>query len=145
MKKFFWSLLCGILFGIGLSLSQMVNPEKIINFLDITGSNFDMSLLLVIIAAQLTTFGLYAFILKWKTPICDTEFHLPSKQRIDRPLIYGAILFGIGWGLTGLCPGPAWAGLVYGKLESIVFLSCFYLGGFLVVLSGQLHEVKSGQ
>lgn len=101
----FIALLAGVLFGCGLTISQMINPNKIINFLDVMG-HWDPSLLFVMMGALSVTWVGYTFVLKKSRPLCADKFNLPTKKSADFPLIIGAAIFGIGWGLAGYCPGP---------------------------------------
>lgn len=117
----------GLLFGLGLAISQMVNPAKVLAFLDVTGS-WDPSLLLVLAAALGVAMLAFRFILRQPHPVFAPRFSLPTKKAVDARLVSGSILFGIGWGLIGLCPGPAIASLAYGQVESIIFLLPMVLG-----------------
>ncbi|MGR8980906.1 MAG: DUF6691 family protein [Gammaproteobacteria bacterium] len=128
MKINLAALLCGILFGIGLSLSQMVNPEKVINFLDITG-HWDPSLLFVMAGALPVTLLAYRRILKRQAPLLESNFQIPQKLSVDTGLVLGAALFGIGWGITGYCPGPAVSGLGIFSFESVLVILSI-LSGF---------------
>lgn len=110
----------GFLFGAGLTVSQMVNPSKVIAFLDITGE-WDPSLAFVMGVALLVTFIGYRFILRSTTPLFENSFRLPTRKDIDAPLLYGSALFGIGWGVAGLCPGPALASLSFAGLNGLIF------------------------
>ena len=110
----------GFLFGAGLTVSQMVNPSKVIAFLDITGE-WDPSLAFVMGGALLVTFIGYRFILRSTTPLFENSFRLPTRKDIDAPLLYGSALFGIGWGVAGLCPGPALASLSFAGLNGLIF------------------------
>jgi len=127
MKLILISLISGILFGAGLTLSQMTNPDKVLNFLDITG-NWDPSLIFVMVGALAVTTICFRNVLKRPKPLFDQSFYLSSKTAIDKPLIIGAILFGIGWGMTGYCPGPSVAGLGLGNVGAIVMVVSLYLG-----------------
>lgn len=127
MKTTIIALGCGILFGIGLALSQMTNPSKVLNFLDLTG-NWDPSLILVMVGALAVTMLSFTQILKRSMPLFDKQFYLSTKTAIDKPLIIGASLFGIGWGISGYCPGPAVAGLGLGNPEALVMVFAIYLG-----------------
>lgn len=121
------ALLCGTLFGIGLSVSGMTDTNKVLGFLDIFGS-WDASLAFVMAAAVVVTALGYRYILRHPTPRFDTQFHLPTNTVIDRPLLVGAVLFGAGWGLYGYCPGPAIASLAYLRTDSIVFVAAMIAG-----------------
>ena len=129
MKHNLIALLCGIIFGIGLSLSQMVNPEKVLNFLDITG-NWDPSLMFVMMGALAVAVVSFNVILKRPAPILAESFHVSRKSTIDKPLLLGAAIFGIGWGMSGYCPGPAFTALGLLSLESVVMVAAIYLGFF---------------
>jgi uncharacterized membrane protein YedE/YeeE len=129
MKQNLIALLCGIVFGIGLSLSHMINPIKILNFLDITG-NWDPSLIFVMIGALAVAFVSFKWILKRPAPLLAESFHISRKSSIDKPLILGAAIFGIGWGMSGYCPGPAVAGLGLLSLESVIMVVAIFLGFF---------------
>lgn len=104
---YFISLTCGILFGIGLIVSGMVKRTKVINFLDLSSNFYDPSLLFVLCsAAGLNIILFYLIINKKKSPVFASKMNLPSKSSIDLGVIFGSIFFGIGWGISGLCPGP---------------------------------------
>ena len=106
----------------------MVNPAKVLGFLDVTG-NWDPSLIFVMAAGLAVTLLTFRFILKQPRPLFEHEFHLPSQGKtIDRQLMTGAVIFGIGWGLVGYCPGPAIASLAYGQTESVIFLVAMMAG-----------------
>ena len=122
------ALICGFLFGLGLAISEMVNPAKVLGFLDVTG-NWDPSLIFVMAAGLAVTLITFRFILKQPRPLFEHQFNLPSQSKtIDRQLITGAVIFGIGWGLVGYCPGPAIASLAYGQTESVIFLAAMMTG-----------------
>ena len=123
----FTSFVSGALFGAGLTVSQMVNPEKVVGFLDFAG-NWDPSLALVMAAALAVTALLYRWTLRWRSPLYAAEFHVPAARRVDRRLIGGSALFGIGWGLAGFCPGPAVASLSYGMVEPALFVASMIFG-----------------
>jgi uncharacterized membrane protein YedE/YeeE len=129
MKHNLIALLCGIIFGIGLSLSQMINPNKVLNFLDITGK-WDPSLIFVMMGALAVAFVSFKWILKRPAPILAESFHISRKSSVDETLILGAAIFGIGWGMSGYCPGPAVAGLGLLSFESVVMVLAIYLGFF---------------
>ncbi len=129
MKQNLIALLCGIIFGIGLSLSQMINPNKVLNFLDVTG-NWDPSLIFVMAGALAVAFVSFKWILKRPASIFGEGFHISKKSSIDKPLIFGAAIFGIGWGMSGYCPGPAVSGLGLLSLESVIIVVAIYLGFF---------------
>jgi uncharacterized membrane protein YedE/YeeE len=100
------ALAAGIVFGLGLCVSGMVNPARIVGFLDVTGI-WDSTLIFVMLAAVVLTGIGFPLVTKLEKPLFAPEFQLPKKTALDVPLILGAVLFGIGWGIGGLCPGPA--------------------------------------
>ncbi len=121
----------GLLFGLGLSLSDMVNPERVLAFLDVTG-NWDPTLLLVMVGAlAITTPAFQLFQKKLFQPLCEIKFYLPTRKDLDFTLIMGAIIFGIGWGLVGLCPGPALAGLSTLEPQLLMFVAAMIAGSAL--------------
>lgn len=124
------ALLAGVLFGAGLSVSQMINPQKVQAFLDLAG-DWDPSLALTMAGALLVTAIGYRLVLKRPRPLLGDAFQLPAQQLIDRRLLLGAALFGIGWGLGGYCPGPAIAALALGTLEPWLFMGAMLVGGLL--------------
>ena len=124
------SLLSGFIFGLGLTLSSMTNPAKVIGFLDITG-NWDPSLMFVMIGAIAISAPIF-YLLRNKTkPLFDSNFEIPNIKNLDKQLILGASLFGLGWGMVGLCPGPAIASLALLKPFSIIFVIAM-AGGFYI-------------
>jgi uncharacterized protein len=127
MKLIMISVISGILFGAGLALSQMTNPYKVLNFLDIAG-NWDPSLIFVMVGALAVTSLFFTKILKRPKPLFDKEFYLSSKSVIDKQLLIGAAIFGMGWGISGYCPGPSVAGLGLGTSEAVVMIFSIYMG-----------------
>ncbi len=114
--------IAGLLFGAGVTISGMVNPMKVLNFMDLPGL-WDRSLIFVMGAGLLTTLVGYRLVLPRKAPLFDDTFHLPMSKAIDVKLVGGAALFGLGWGLSGFCPGPAVASVVFGNPESFYFVA----------------------
>jgi len=129
MKKILIALISGIVFGLGLSLSQMMNPEKVIGFLDISG-DWDPSLAFVMMGALCITFISFKWVLSRSEPLLENGFHLTKRSEIDKALLGGAAIFGIGWGMSGFCPGPAVASLGLGSIEAVVMVSSIYVGFF---------------
>jgi hypothetical protein len=119
--------IAGLLFGAGLAISGMVNPMKVLNFLDLAGA-WDPTLIFVMGGGLLVTLLGYRLVLARSRPIGADVFSLPRSQAIDARLIGGSALFGLGWGLSGLCPGPAIAGLVFGRIEGLVFVVAMAAG-----------------
>lgn len=138
MKKGLIALLCGVIFGLGLSLSQMINPNKVIGFLDIAG-NWDPSLMLVMVGALAVAMPLFRWVLKRPQPLLDEVFHVTKKTQIDKSLLSGAAVFGIGWGMSGYCPGPAVASLGLGNMEALVMVVSIYVGFLTYNYFGPKH------
>ena len=118
----------GLVFGIGLWISGMATPRKVLDFLDVTGS-WDPSLALVMAGAVGVTLALFGRILKRPSPFFANRFALSLKRQVDAPLIAGATLFGIGWGIGGYCPGPALTALSNLSAEAFVFVGAMVAGG----------------
>lgn len=114
MKRPLAGLFAGALFGVGLVVSEMVNPARVIGFLDITGA-WDPTLAFVLGGALAIAIPGYWLTRRWQKPLIDDAFHVPPAGTIDAKLLVGAGLFGTGWGLAGLCPGPALAALGTGQ------------------------------
>ena len=129
MNKILIALISGTIFGLGLSLSQMINPEKVISFLDISG-DWDPSLAFVMMGALAVTFISFKWVLNRSEPILESGFHLSKRSEIDKALLGGAAIFGIGWGMSGFCPGPAVASLGLGSIEAVVMVLSIYAGFF---------------
>lgn len=127
MKRNLASWLAGLVFGFGLALSGMTHPEKVLGFLDVAGA-WDASLLFVLGGAVGVTVVSFRFILKLDKPLLADRFVITKETHIDRPLVIGAMLFGIGWGITGYCPGPAVALLASPNWELWAFLPAAILG-----------------
>lgn len=121
------ALLSGLLFGAGLAISGMVNPAKVLNFLDLAGS-FDPTLLFVLGGAVVTTFIGYKLVLPRSEPLFAERFRLPERTDIDARLVGGAGVFGLGWGLAGFCPGPAIAAVVSLRIEPFIFIAAMAVG-----------------
>ena len=127
MRQLALSLLSGSLFGAGLAISGMMDPSRVRGFLDITGS-WDPTLAFVMGGATVVMAIAWLVQRRMQRPLTETEFALPGTQLIDRRLISGAVLFGVGWGLAGLCPGPAIASLAVNPLPAAVFVGAM-IGG----------------
>ncbi len=124
------AFLIGVIFGTGLSISNMTNPYKILNFLDIFGP-WDPTLLIVMATALLTTFIGYRVVLKKGKPKLDDTFHIPQKTHITKKLVFGSIIFGIGWGSTGYCPGPAITALATFNWDPLYFVIGMVAGSYI--------------
>jgi uncharacterized membrane protein YedE/YeeE len=134
-----FSCLSGAAFTFGLALSGLTQPSKVRAFLDVTG-DWDPSLALVMVGA----IGVYALLFRWglrrQQPWHASEFSLPARRRIDARLLAGAAVFGVGWGLAGVCPGPAWSALGTGSPRVIAFVFAMLCGMALV---GRVEQVAA--
>ena len=130
MKRTAIAFLSGLVFGVGLIVSQMSNPAKVIGFLDIAG-NWDPSLALVM-AGALAVFGAVYWRIKGRSaPLVAERFAAPTETRIDRPLLVGSLMFGVGWGLSGFCPGPAVVSSAFGNPLVWLFVAAMIAGMLL--------------
>lgn len=125
--SFLINLAVGLVFGLGLVISGLANPEKVSNFLDITG-NWDPSLALVMGAAVVTVFIGYRLVFRQSKPLCAVQFDVPQNRKADQSLIIGSVLFGIGWGLGGICPGPAITTLGMAATGTLYFVPAMIAG-----------------
>jgi uncharacterized membrane protein YedE/YeeE len=123
----FTSLLAGLVFGLGLIVSGMANPAKVLGFLDLAGA-WDPSLILVMAGAIMV--GIFAFFIARQRAVSfiGAEMKLPTADKIDRRLVVGSALFGIGWGIAGFCPGPGLASLGTGQPKALLFVSAMVAG-----------------
>ena len=124
------ALVAGALFGLGLAMSGMTDARIVLGFLDVAGA-FDPTLMFVLAGAVATTALLLTPILRGGHPLFASAFQVSNLKHIDAPLLAGAALFGIGWGIAGYCPGPALAGLGAGSLESLWFVPAMLAGSLL--------------
>lgn len=124
-----YSLLAGILFGAGLTVSDMVNPARVLNFLDVAGT-WDPTLIFVMAGGLVVTSVGYKLVLSRRAPLVGDIFNLPSQRQIDVPLVGGSAAFGIGWGLAGICPGPAFTDLFTLDPKVILFVAAMLIGMF---------------
>ena len=129
MRREIAALAAGLVFGLGLAVSQMVNPAKVLAFLDVTGA-WDPSLAFVM-AGAVAVFGIAFRMSRGGKPMLAEGFRLPTKTDIDAGLLAGSALFGIGWGLVGYCPGPAVSSLAYGRIESVYYLVATLFGTWI--------------
>ncbi|HET7478440.1 MAG TPA: YeeE/YedE family protein [Rubrobacteraceae bacterium] len=121
------AMFCGLVFGLGLAISGMMNPAKVIGFLDVAG-DWDPTLAFVMGGALLVAVPAFRFIPKRPRPVLEDDFSLPTKKTLDAPLLGGSALFGIGWGLVGFCPGPAVAALGTGLPVVLAFVAAMLSG-----------------
>jgi uncharacterized protein len=142
IQRSLWALLSGAVFAIGLVVSGMTQPAKVLAFLDIGGlargvsssaekGLWDPSLAFVMGGALLVTLVAFWLTPRRAKPLADENFHLPTRQDIDAKLLMGAALFGVGWGLAGYCPGPALASLLSGSTDVLIFVLAM-IGGMWV-------------
>ena len=121
------SYLIGLIFGIGIAISGMINPAKVINFFDVAGT-WDPSLMFVMGGALVVTFIGYRLVFTRPRPLLGASFQLPTKSTLDVQLLGGSALFGIGWGMTGFCPGGALPALGTGRIEVFAFVGALIVG-----------------
>lgn len=129
------ALLTGIIFGAGLMLSDMVNPARVLGFLDLFGA-WDPALIFVLGGALIPSTIGYMVSRRMREPLFHNAFHIPANRIIDRQLVIGGAIFGVGWGLVGYCPGPALAGLVTGQWQTWLFVGAMLLGMWIHGLKG---------
>ncbi len=134
-------LIAGVVFGAGLVISSMIDPSKVLAFLDVTG-DWDPSLVLVLGAAVVVNFVGYRLVLRRTAPLFGDRFALPTSTDLDPRLIGGSALFGIGWGLAGYCPGPAIVALSTGSLEAIAFCAALFAGFIAVDLADNFRAAQ---
>ena len=115
------ALISGLVFGVGLALAGMLNPAKVTGFLDIFGL-WDPSLAFVMAGGIAVNMGGYLLFVKGRKPLFSSSFKLPQTAQIDRPLLLGSALFGFGWGMAGLCPGPVVSSLLLNPVDMIIFV-----------------------
>ncbi len=125
--KLITAYLIGLVFGTGIVLSGMIDPAKVLNFFDISGS-WDPSLAFVMGGALAVTALGYRLVFRDPRPILDAHFHLPKASAIDARLVGGSAVFGIGWGIAGFCPGGALPALGTGRAEVVVFVTALVAG-----------------
>ncbi|WP_119395774.1 YeeE/YedE family protein [Salinibius halmophilus] len=139
------ALLSGLLFGLGLSVSRMIDPAKVVGFLDIFG-DWDPSLAFVMGGALLVSMPATQIILKRRQkPVLDKEFYVPTNKKIDKNLAVGAVLFGAGWGIAGLCPGPALASLSFASGGLLIFIAAYLAGTYVGKGIQKLQVTKAQQ
>ena len=135
------SLVCGIIFGIGLTVSQMIDPAKVLGFLNIFG-DWDPSLAFVMIGALIISSPFFHLFKNNNKPIFSEKFSYSQNKEINKKLIVGSSLFGAGWGLAGLCPGPAIASLALLNINSAIFVVTMFIGFYLVKLSEPTTQAR---
>ena len=130
MNRVLAALFAGALFGIGLALARMTDPTVVLGFLDVAGA-WNPSLAIVMGAAVATTTLGYRLVLRRGRPVFDTDFRLPVARVVDTALLAGSAVFGVGWGLSGYCPGPALTALAGGVGSALWFVPAMLAGGLL--------------
>lgn len=127
MARILAALIAGLVFGAGIAVSGMINPAKVLNFFDFFGS-WDPSLAFVMGGALAVTAIGYRLVLRRPKPLLDGAFHLPTKHALDMPLLAGAAVFGIGWGIAGFCPGGSIPALGLGETSAAIFVAAMIAG-----------------
>jgi len=141
----------GLIFGFGLYISQMTDPLKVLRFLDFTGiatGEWDPSLAFVMVAALIVTFAAIRIGRVRQKPLFDVQFHQPEFNRIDAPLVIGSALFGVGWGMSGICPGPAISLIAFWPQNLAIYLLALFAGsygGSFVIPSGRDKRLAMAQ
>ncbi|WP_413560643.1 DUF6691 family protein [Bdellovibrio sp. HCB209] len=136
------ALLVGFIFSIGLGISGMTQPHKVVSFLTI-GEGWDPSLLFVMVGAIPVHMITYFVIRRKKSPLLDTQFHLPQATEISKSLIIGSVIFGLGWGLAGYCPGPALTSLGSGSVSAIIFVFSMLSGMLIFRMYDRWKELRN--
>ncbi len=142
-QRIFVAFVCGLVFALGLGVSGMTLPSKGLGFLDVTGP-WDPSLACVMGGAVLLGLVATPWVLRRGAPLFDTEFHLPRWTRVDGRLVAGSVIFGLGWGLGGYCPGPAVVSLATGSLSTGAFVLAMTFGMLAVDLAALPRRYPAG-
>jgi len=140
--KMVTTYLIGLVFGLGISISGMANPAKVLNFFDIAGA-WDPSLIFVMGGALVTTFIGYKLVFGRSAPLFEGGFSVPTSRLIDARLVGGSALFGIGWGIAGFCPGGALPALGTGRWEVFIFTGALVAGIFLAIAIQSTRNARS--
>lgn len=130
MKQNLVALIAGVLFGFGLGVSQMIDRDRVLGFLDVAGI-WDPTLLFVLGGAVIVTVIAFRFVLRLPHPLVTEKFHLPTKKNIDKRLVIGSAIFGVGWGIAGYCPGPGVTALVLGIWNPVLFVIALLTGSLI--------------
>lgn len=144
MIRLLAALLSGLVFGAGIALSGMINPAKVLNFFDFAGvfnGTWDPSLAFVMGGALAVTIVGYQLVLRRPQPLLDDAFRLPTNRKLDLPLITGSVLFGVGWGIAGFCPGGSIPALGLGETSAFIFVASMLTG---ITLSQLLRAILTG-
>lgn len=132
----------GALFAVGLTVSGMTKPAKVVGFLDVGGA-WDPSLLFVMVGAIAVHFVAHRLIRHRRSPLFDAQFHLPTRKDIDLRLLIGAAIFGIGWGLAGFCPGPGIVSAASGSSNAVLFVAAMTVGAVLEHVVARVLKMRS--
>lgn len=127
MKRHAAAFGSGALFAVGLAISGMTRPSKVVGFLDVAGA-WDASLAFVMVGAIAVHFIAYRVVMRRRSPLFDVQFHLPTRSDVDARLVLGAAVFGVGWGLGGFCPGPGLVSAGSGSPSAGMFIAGMTLG-----------------
>lgn len=141
----FLQFLVGLIFGLGLLLSGMANPAKVLDFLDFGGiasGSWDPSLAFVMAGAVAVTFAGFRWVLARPQPLLAERFHLPTQRELDLRIVAGPAIFGVGWGLAGFCPGPALTALGFGTGKAFIFVAAMFAGMWLARLLAGLPALS---
>ncbi len=142
--KLVYGYIAGLIFGIGIAISGMANPAKVLNFFDIAGT-WDPSLIFVMGGALVVTFIGYKLVLGREAPLVDTQFFVPTSRTLDARLIGGSLVFGVGWGIAGFCPGGALPAIGTGRVDVLIFTAAL-IAGILIAKNLQTRSAqKSAQ
>ena len=141
MISHFMSIFAGILFALGLGISGMTQPQKVTSFLNFLG-DWDPSLIFVMLGATVTYLVGHLVVLKRPAPILGSRFQLPTRRDIDRPLVLGSALFGLGWGMVGFCPGPALVSMVTGMDSVVIFVLAMGVGMYVFEVLEQRFNME---
>jgi len=141
MQRLVPAFLIGLVFGLGIVISGMANPAKVLNFFDFAGT-WDPSLAFVMGGALAVTFIGYRFVLARNRPLVDERFHVPTNRTIDVRLLGGAAVFGIGWGMAGFCPGGALPVIGTGRVEVLLFVAALVAVIFTAQALNRLLQSK---
>ena len=141
--RFIITYFIGLVFGVGISISGMANPAKVLNFFDVAGT-WDPSLMFVMGGALVTTFVGYRLVLGRNNPMFAASFSLPTARQLDAKLLGGSVVFGVGWGIAGFCPGGALPALGTGRSEVLIFVAAL-IAGILIAKLIQSISARNAQ
>lgn len=144
MKQNIVALISGLLFGLGLALSQMIDPQRVQGFLDVAGV-WDPTLLFVLGGAVTVTLISFRFVLRRPGPILAPQFFVTSLRSLDRPLLLGSATFGVGWAISGYCPGPGIVSLTLGTGNSLLFVLSMFTGFWLYARVTDLLQAREAE